>query len=224
MAIDLEDLLSVLDDPQSVTDLRTYFHIGVPEEARPYTGRHFERLDGGGDRPEVKDRIGPIDLIAVQALSVKVPIEAAVKLLQGQLGDDVSEQLQHIPSNVDLGTNEATAEVGDSSPADKAWRLLIGAKGIGPVRAGKLLARKRPRLIPVWDDVVQCAYGEPEPNEWVWLDDLLRQDGGILRRRLAVLHDEAGLPVEISILRTLDVAIWMKHHKPHRAGDCPMEV
>jgi len=34
--------------------------------------------------------------------------------------------------------------------------------------AGKLLARKRPSLIPVYDEIVRCAFGWPE-NIWTAL-------------------------------------------------------
>ena len=38
----------------------------------------------------------------------------------------------------------------------------LSEHGIGFVTAGKLMARKRPRLIPVYDDVVKCALDEPQ--------------------------------------------------------------
>ena len=60
--------------------------------------------------------------------------------------------------------------------ADQAWRLLKAQDDVGWVTAGKLLARKRPRLIPVWDNVVRCALGRPA-NAWIWLDDQLRGRG-----------------------------------------------
>ena len=66
-----------------------------------------------------------------------------------------------------------------------AWALCDLLRGVrdrtkdarlGAVAAGKLLARKRPRLIPVWDHVVRCALGHPN-GAWLWLDNLLRAEG-----------------------------------------------
>ncbi len=85
--------------------------------------------------------------------------------------------------------------------------------------AGKLSARKRPRLIPVWDRVVWCALGRPA-GAWVWLDELLRKKDGPVARELDKLRREAGLPANISLLRTLDVIIWMRHRNARRPGKC----
>ena len=69
--------------------------------------------------------------------------------------------------------------------------------------AAAVLARKRPRLIPVWDHVVRCALGRPD-YAWLWLDGRLREQDGAIRDQLRKLHQEAGLPPEVSLLRTLD--------------------
>ena len=38
---------------------------------------------------------------------------------------------------------------------------------IGPIAAGKLLARKRPHLIPVFDSRVRMVLSRPRPDEFV---------------------------------------------------------
>lgn len=43
----------VLASDQAVEELRWYFGIGQPPGAASFTGRRFEHLAGGGDRPEV---------------------------------------------------------------------------------------------------------------------------------------------------------------------------
>jgi hypothetical protein len=83
--------------------------------------------------------------------------------------------------------------VEDDSAADQAWHLLEEQEGVGWVTAGKLLARKRPHLIPVWDHVVRCAFGRPD-HAWLWLDGRLREHDGAIRDQLRKLHQEAGLP------------------------------
>jgi hypothetical protein len=88
------------------------------------------------------------------------------------------------------------------------------------VTAGKLLARKRPRLIPVWDNVVRCAFGRPS-SAWLWLDNMLREKDGALLQLLAKTREDAGLTKRISLLRTLDVVVWMRHRNSHRPSRCP---
>ncbi|MEV5508792.1 DUF6308 family protein [Streptomyces orinoci] len=47
---------------------------------------------------------------------------------------------------------DAEADVlAEGSPADQAWHLLCAQYGVDWVIAGKLLVRKRPRLLPVYD-------------------------------------------------------------------------
>ena len=156
----------------------------------------------------------------MQCLSVTVPIEVAIDLLEGELGRQISDLLSRIDPDVDLGTGRSRSLVEDGGQADQAWRLLKAQDDVGWVTAGKLLARKRPRLIPVWDNVVRCAFGRPA-NAWIWLDDLLRARGVILRSQLQKLHEEAELPERVSLLRTLDVVVWMRHRNSHRPSRCP---
>ncbi|GAA3232304.1 hypothetical protein GCM10010532_068280 [Dactylosporangium siamense] len=222
MGIGLTTMLRVLDDPRSVPDLRKYFGVGLPLGGMsPFTGGRFELLAGGGDRAASCDVITADDLIAVEMLSVQVPPRIALDLLEGNLGNEVARALHEIPLDAALGIGDADKRVADGSPADTAWRLLTNCDGIGWVTAGKLLARKRPKLIPVYDDVVRCAYGAPT-KFWHWLDAKLRERDGVLAQRLAELRGEAGLPREISALRILDVTFWMRHRDQHSRGKgCP---
>jgi hypothetical protein len=53
---------------------------------------------------------------------------------------------------------------------------LEDAPDIGWVTAGKLLARKRPKLVPVYDGVVKCALGNPPKNHvWTWFQSLFAE-------------------------------------------------
>ncbi|MDX3282386.1 DUF6308 family protein [Streptomyces scabiei] len=140
----------VLASDQAVEQLRWYFGIGQPPGAASFTGRRFEHLAGGGDRPEAANAVTADDLIAVQTLSVTIPAEAALDLLEGRLGAQLSDLLYEIPNRVDMAEADA-ADLAPGSPTDAAWRLLTDQPGIGWVTAGKLLARKRPRFLPVYD-------------------------------------------------------------------------
>ncbi|MFG2083799.1 DUF6308 family protein [Micromonospora tulbaghiae] len=215
--LSLVEVLAALDSPRSVPELQAYFGLGG---ATPRTGSQFERLGGGGDRPDSCNVITADDLIAIELLSVRVPPQTALDLLQGRLGRELSAHLAEIPTDVDLSGEGALAFVDDGSHADRAWRLVKKADGIGWVIAGKLLARKRPALVPVYDEIVSCAFGTRR-GFWRWLHGRLREDSGMLVGRLAELQAQARLPQEVSRLRTLDVVFWMRHRSEHTAYRCP---
>ncbi|PKR41628.1 DUF6308 family protein [Streptomyces sp. EAG2] len=204
-------------DPQAVVDLRRYFGLGVPPGGMPFTGSRFEHLAGGGDRPEVADRFTAEDLVAVQTLSVTVPAPVALDILEGPLGAQLSGLLHAIPRDINMVDADVDV-VTDGSPADQAWHLLRGQPDVGWVIAGKLLARKRPRLLPVYDRVVRCAVGRP-PSFWLALHAALREDGAVLHHQLLELRQVAGVPETVSALRICDVTVWMGHRAEGHA--CP---
>lgn len=205
-------------------DLRDYFCEPAQDRSHVdgYTGRLFEQLGGGGDAPGTCGRVTAEDLVAVQALSVQVPIRVAAQLLHGSLGHDLAALLSAIPTDVALGTPAAAGLVSSESPASLAWALLEGQPQVGWVTAGKLLARKRPKLLPVYDDVVRCALGAP-PSFWQSLHGFLLQHSATVEARLSDLRKEADVPATVSDLRMLDVIVWMAHHEDHRAGRCAAE-
>ncbi|MEV0881867.1 DUF6308 family protein [Micromonospora echinofusca] len=210
------EILAILAEPRSVTDLKRYFAV-AGESA--FTGGQFERLGGGGDRPETCNFVTAEDLIAVELLSVRVPPRTALDLLQGTLGEAVSAELGKIPTTVALGHPDAPDFIEEGRPADQAWQLLRDADGIGWVVAGKLLARKRPHLVPVYDEVVACVF-RTSKGFWRWLHGRLGEQDGILAERLADLRRQAELPDTISLLRILDVVMWMRHRDEHTGYRC----
>ncbi|WP_327180591.1 DUF6308 family protein [Streptomyces sp. NBC_01334] len=207
----------LLSAERVVGDLRRYFGIGMPPGGVPFTGSRFEHLAGGGDRPEVTDRFTAEDLVAVQTLSVTVPAPVALDILEGPLGVRLSGLLHAIPRDINMVDADADV-VADGSPADQAWHLLRDQPDVGWVIAGKLLARKRPQLLPVYDRVVRCAVGRP-PSFWLALHTALRDDDAALHRQLLELRQIAGVPETVSALRVCDVAVWMGHRAEGHA--CP---
>ncbi|MYT37737.1 hypothetical protein GTY66_17025 [Streptomyces sp. SID8356] len=210
-------LHAFLDAERVADDLRRYFAVGLPPGAGVFTGGRFEHLAGGGERQQVANRFTAEDLIAVQTLSVTVPAPVALDLLEGPLGAQLSELLRNIPTGTDLADADVSV-VAEGSPAYQAWTLLKNQHRVGFVIAGKLLARKRPRLLPVYDRVVRCALGRPL-SFWTELRTALRENDGALHHRLLDLRQSAGLPQTVSALRVADVTVWMAHPAPgHR---CP---
>ncbi|MGI8449310.1 MAG: DUF6308 family protein, partial [Streptosporangiaceae bacterium] len=74
---------------------------------------------------------------------------------------------------------------------------------------GKLLARKRPHLIPVYDRIVKSVTGS-DPNYWAPHFKALQADDCALQERLLCLRTAAGLPPVATALRIFDVIAWME--------------
>lgn len=75
--------------------------------------------------------------------------------------------------------------------------------------AAKLLARKRPHLLPVYDQVVKAALQPRSGRFWEPLWEEL-QDVRLVDR-LEAVRSEAGVDGAVSLLRILDFAIWMRN-------------
>jgi hypothetical protein len=194
--------------------LRRYFaEAGV----KTFTGRWFETLAGGGDREDTRDRVTGDDLIAVEMLSVEIPHAARRDLLDGPLGAQVNAHLARIPAEVGIEDPSAADLLSDGNDADQAHVAMRGSRRLGYVIAGKVLARKRPRLIPVYDARIRCQFGRPA-RFWLSLHRRFSGDGGALRSALIEARAEAGVAELTSVLRALDVILWMHHDEAH--GKC----
>jgi hypothetical protein len=216
--ITFQQLVDVVNHPNSVPDLQKYFATGPHEQRHRFTGGWFERL--GAENPYAdRNRISTDDLVAVQLLGVHIPSPVALDLLHGATGENLQERLSRIPSECHLGDQDAAEHVADCSAADSAWRLLTGLEDVNWVIAGKLLARKRPRLIPIYDSVVRCAYRRPT-HFWQWLHRHLLAHEHTLLDRLIQLAAEAQLRSEVTPLRVLDVIVWMRHRDGHTPSRC----
>lgn len=84
---------------------------------------------------------------------------------------------------------------------------MMQVPGVGQTTASKLLARKRPHLLPVWDTETSKVTGARR-RHWEPLRLALRVDGKALHRRLLRLHSHAGLPPQVSAIRVFDVICW----------------
>ena len=201
------------DHVEALQKLRMYF--GLEPSTVAYTGASFERLGGGGDRGEIRDVITTEDLVAVTMLSVNVPASAALRIL-GPDGRQISDLLCQIPTALDLVDVDPEL-ITEAWPAWQLWALLESVYGIGWVIAGKLVARKRPRLIPVYDSIVSEQVGAPE-NYWHALNHALRENNEALHRRLVDIRVQSAIGNDISALRVFDIVTWMigRGHTPSR--------
>lgn len=203
------DVWKFLDDV-GVQLVRTYF-----DADSGFSGHEFETLAGGGDAVGRCNVFTADDLVAVTLLEMTVPGNAALDLLDRR-ASEFSRVLTSIPVDEDLW-NATDELVGPDSAAALLWEQLMSYPGMGWVTTSKLLARKRPRLLPVYDTVVQAALQPSSTSFWLPLRQEL-QDSSLVTR-LEEVRDESGVGEKVSLLRVLDVAVWMRNR---RASTCKL--
>lgn len=193
---------------QRIDDVRTYFK-GDP--GRRYTGRLFEQIgqvDGVVTNP---NRFDADDMVAVTALSVEIPPESAAELIRDD-GGEFSALLAGIPTAPIWEVKQADLAP-ETSDASLLWRRLRKLDGLGRVTTSKLMAHKRPHTIPVFDRVIEGVLGVTTVDWWDRLQFSLTED---VRSRLIEIRVAAGVPDAVSLLRILDVALWMPNHSRFR--------
>lgn len=173
---------------------------------RMFSGAWFGTIGGRGDAPEVADRFTPADLVAVSTLSLNVPGWTAVDLLDRR-ANELSTGLAAVPADLDLHeANDAALD-----PLFALQDKLDDIPGVGHVTRSKLLARKRPRLVPLRDQhVLRELVGGTRSSLTRPLRDALRADDEV-RRRLQQLAS-AVPDAAVSPLRALDIVVWMNVH------------
>ena len=209
------DALDSIPEETALEYLCKYYGLGS-WDGRPFTGLHFDGL------PKVSvDRVIADDIVAVACLSIHVPAAASVEIL-GEQRDEIASLLSAIPnSNLeDIPWDQHEKWLGDGSAAFGLWRLLRQLDGVGPTTASKLMARKRPGLIPIYDSVVARVTGfDSSAGTWrVWHSALFNAP---FKDRLQKIRASAALE-HISLLRVLDVVLWMDgkgFQKPERVDE-----
>ena len=172
------------------------------DPAGGFAGMTFTSL---GSNP--RDQVTAADLLAVTLLDIAWRPHV-VRGLLGTSAENVSGMLAAIRGDIDLW--EATDE--DLAAVNALWYVLLEMPGIGTATAAKLLARKRPRLCPVTDQVVIRVAGVPGRTGDV-LRCLLRDPGA--RAEIEALRPRSA--ADASLLRILDVAIWVRHSRSRAA-------
>lgn len=191
--------------PQGLALVSEYY-----DETGSFAGALFETL--GTNDP---NRIGLDDLLALTLLDVKVT-PPGVRRVLGADAADLSACLAALPSDLPLW--EADDAVLDQ--ADELFKRLNDVPSIGSVVAGKLLARKRPLLIPIVDKWVIDALKAPKGAYWRSIREALQDED--LRREIEACRGTA--PASVSTLRLLDVIIWMQLGQSNNAREAQARV
>lgn len=203
MTVTLPPPLTADSDDDAVALLRKYFGETYLD-ARCYTGAFFDNWAPKHREADV-NKFTADDLVAITFLSVNIDARGARELLLNRAAR-FTDLLESVGPDRDL-VDESQALTDD----DPIWLLeeeLRSIRGIGRTKATNLMARKRPRLIPIYDVVVGQMLNTRNRHRDP-IREALRADGGALNSRLLSLRSKAGLPDTIGILRVLDVVSWM---------------
>ncbi|WP_062381184.1 DUF6308 family protein [Demequina pelophila] len=188
----------------------------LKEKPEPYDGASFETLGGNWNDSAHANTITAGDLLALSALSVSVSGKSAIKIMSSDFLAEAESLLAHVPADVSISDPSADALIQRNGYADQFWDLLQTVPGFGPTRTSKLIARKRPLLLPVYDSVVRDVLGLKGPrHHWTRMREIMTADGNSVETRATEIRDEAGVDPIVTPLRIVDVILWMEG-KAHR--------
>ena len=186
--------------------LKAYF---APLSARDagFTGGAWDAFDPSGTRAASANTFTADDIVACSLLGTPIGARAAIELVDRQRRR-FEVLLEQVGPDVDFVDLESM----DTEPFTSVRRLyqaLDSLPQIGETRATKLLARKRPRLVPIVDSVVRTAVFGGAARQWQPLHHALRANDQRLWHQLLEIRTAAGLSEAVSGLRVFDVLAWM---------------
>lgn len=202
---------------EAVELLERYYAVG--DAGLPaYSGSQFEVMAALNTDPY---SIGPADFTAASMLSVSIPAKAAIRVL-GPSASEITRLLHQIPAHCDIVETSPDDLIWDA-PASQLWRVLRrGKDGMGRTRTSKLLAAKRPGLLPIWDSFVEMATGLGTMDYWRQFQAVVTADDHAIWMWLTELRPHApNMPAAVSNLRMLDVLLWMSvdRNRLNQKGD-----
>lgn len=202
MSFRLPQALQTDDNGPALHLLHRYFGASGPA----YLGAEFDTWGKPDDVDPEPDRFTADDVVALSFLSVPVGGLAARQLLRDRAG-------QFTQLLTELGADRELADEAEPLDGDwVGWRLMTALRDlddVGPTRASKLLARKRPKLRPIYDTVV-AKVTATEKHQWEPVRQALRDQDHALQQRLERLHQADVLAPAVPALRVLDVVAWME--------------
>jgi hypothetical protein len=195
---------------KAVSSLQYYF--------KAFTGSHFERI-ADHDEP---NRITARDIVAVSMLGgFDIPAAKSIWLLN-EGADQVHELLRLVRPDQHIWDDDI--DLTREGPLWRLWNLVRAngwhdnVSGMGRTKTSKLLAAKRPHAVPIYDSFVAKALfgGDDHANYWdLWHERLTGALGDELRTVVDDVRRRAGVGGDLSILRVIDVVVWMWEHDRH---------
>jgi hypothetical protein len=187
----------IIFDPRTQSLINVFF-----DDTSGFEGNLLERI--GQNHPT---NVTLDDLLAITMLDVGAgPLGVRRLIYDAGISKQITSLLKVIPPDADVW-NPPNGVFGSHGKAEQLWKLLQkpGTR-ISGVTAGKLLARKRPRLIPIVDRVVKRVIDVNRKDQWDFFVSYLSQPP---RQQQLIALMPPNLQPEVSVLRLLDVAIWM---------------
>lgn len=195
-----QDPISWLEDrPHATRLLAAYLTPGL------FTGSLWD--------PAIERRIGPAErnTIDVEDLYSPTLLSAPIRGSAGQAilerADTITGLLRDVDHDVELWHPDDAKVTEALERAQRLVNELESVAHVGPTRASKLVAAKRPRLVPIWDSQVSKALGA---GQMTWQQYWTAWRHGITPAidELRSIARDVGHP-ELSPLRTIDIIIWM---------------
>lgn len=202
--------LDAAETDDAVYLLHRYYAGLIVGDCTGFEGGHWDTFDPSGTRASSPDEFTADDLLSASLLSADIPPRAVVRILRdSDLRSKLTTGLRHLNDDRDLASLTHD-EIRRLEQTSALWGVLRKIGGLGPTRTSKLIARKRPRLIPIYDSVVGGAvYGSTTRGYWTRLHGALTADDHALHRHLVSLRNRAGLQQWVSPLRVFDVIAWL---------------
>lgn len=163
--------------------------------------------------PAIERRLGPDErnTIDVEDLYSPTLLSAPIRGSAGQAilerGDTITELLRDVDHDVPLWHPDAARVSEALEGAKQLVKELERVPHVGPTRASKLVAAKRPQLVPIWDSQISKALGADRMT-WLQYWTAWRRSITPAVDELLSIASEVGHP-RLSPLRTIDIIIWM---------------
>jgi hypothetical protein len=190
--------------------LRDYFSL----EGNRYTGSQFELLCDTAH----PNTITAQDLVAVETLSVDIPIRPALWILSDVGEKSITALLEQTSTATEMWHDEADSALAENGPLWQLWDLLSNAHWPTPqannylaqTKISKLIATKRPRLSPVLDSVITQTVFPNTTRFWDSFRFALSDEA--LRNHIVKVTDIPEVPAYVSLLRRIDAVLWTRHN------------
>jgi len=183
------------------------------------TTGHFDRLSQQSD----PQRIAAADIVACSMLDAAIPAPAAAWILSAEGQWLTTEILADIPSHDDLWSCGASSilRAADLFQLLRAPTSQLPASpdtsALGQATATRLLAAKRPRLVPIDDRQIRQTLRYPKDALWFrrWRDIMDDELIGLARTARHLAGADRPTAVNLSELRVLDIVVRQRA-KPRR--------